>query len=337
MTRIKLKFIHEYHDANGVLRRYVRRRGFKRVPLPGLPGSEEFMRAYQEAIAGAQPMPKPSKREGTVGDLVTRYYGSPKFAKLSESSKEQYREQLDPFVIEHGHRFVRDLTADKAEKIITKIGTTRPGLANKVRAILSAVFRYAVKLRLRTDNPFSADVIDAYELGSYRSWTDGELESYRKRWPVGTRERLAFAVLLYTGQRVSDAIKLTRSDVFSITQKKTGAALKIPQHPALMRAIKAGPSNGLYILGDADGRPLTENQLSDLVRDALRAAGLPHDCKPHGLRKANQRLLAEAGATTKQMQAVSGHKTLRQTEQYSAQANQAVLATTAIALLPDEE
>lgn len=336
MTRIKLPYVHEYHDAQGVLRRYVRRRGFKRVPLPGLPGSEEFMRAYQDAVAGAKPVARQTHKEGTVADLVRRYYGSPKFDKLSESSKKQYRDQLDPFVTEHGHRLVCDLTADKAEKIIVKIGATRPGLANKVRAILSAVFRYAMRLRLRTDNPFSAEVIDAYKLGSYRSWTDGELESYRKRWPVGTRERLAFAVLLYTGQRVSDAVKLTRSDVFSFNQKKTGAELKIPQHPALMRAIKAGPSNGIYILGDQDGRPLTENQLSDLVREALRAAGLPPACKAHGLRKANQRLLAEYGATTKQMQAISGHKTLRETERYSAQANQASLAVAAIALLPDE-
>ena len=337
MTRIRLPYIHEYIDITGAVRRYVRRRGFKKVPLPGLPGSDEFMRAYQEAIAGAAPAARRSHKDGTVADLVTRYYGSPKFDKLSESSKAQYREQLDRFVIEHGHRYVLDLTADKAEKVIVKIGTTRPGLANKYRAILSAVFRYAVRLRLRADNPFSAEVIDAYKLGSYRSWTDGEMESYRKRWPLGTRERLAYAVLLYTGQRISDAIKLTRSDVFSISQKKTGAELQIPKHPALVRAIKAGPSNGIYILGDENGRPLTENQLSDLVRDALRAAGLPPDCKPHGLRKANQRLLAEAGATTKQMQAISGHKTLRETERYSAQANQASLAASAMALLPDEE
>ena len=231
MTRIRLPYIHEYIDITGAVRRYVRRRGFKKVPLPGLPGSDEFMRAYQEAIAGAAPAARRSHKDGTVADLVTRYYGSPKFDKLSESSKAQYREQLDRFVIEHGHRYVLDLTADKAEKVIVKIGTTRPGLANKYRAILSAVFRYAVRLRLRADNPFSAEVIDAYKLGSYRSWTDGEMESYRKRWPLGTRERLAYAVLLYTGQRISDAIKLTRSDVFSISQKKTGAELQIPTAP----------------------------------------------------------------------------------------------------------
>ena len=231
MTRIRLPYIHEYIDITGAVRRDVRRRGFKKVPLPGLPGWDEFMRAYQEAIAGAAPAARRSHKDGTVADLVTRYDGSPKFDKLSESSKAQYREQLDRFVIEHGHRYVLDLTADKAEKVIVKIGTTRPGLANKYRAILSAVFRYAVRLRLRADNPFSAEVIDAYKLGSYRSWTDGEMETYRKRWPLGTRERLAYAVLLYTGQRISDAIKLTRSDVFSISQKKTGAELQNPEAP----------------------------------------------------------------------------------------------------------
>ena len=141
----------------------------------GLSGGNSGSQASGAAVA----------QGGHGSDLVTRYYGSPKFDKLSVSSKEQYREQLDPFVIEHGHRFVRDLTADKAEKIIVKVGTTRPALANKYRAVLSAVFRYAVKLRIRTDNPFSAEVIDEYKLGSYRSWTDGELKSYRKRWPLG--------------------------------------------------------------------------------------------------------------------------------------------------------
>jgi hypothetical protein len=35
-----------------VLRRYFRRKGYKQIPLPGLPGSEEFMAAYQAAVAG---------------------------------------------------------------------------------------------------------------------------------------------------------------------------------------------------------------------------------------------------------------------------------------------
>jgi enterobacteria phage integrase len=180
-------------------------------------------------------------------------------------------------------------------------------------------------------------VIEPYKLGSHHTWTDEELAAFRERWALGTRERLAFAVLLYSGQRVSDAVKLKRTDVMAVRQKKTGTELSIPAHPALVRAIKAGPSNGIYIIGDVNGEPMTEGALTQFMLRAIKKAKLPDICVPHGLRKANQRLLAERGATTKQMQAVSGHKTLKETERYSEAANQAALAASAIALLPDEQ
>ena len=52
MTRIKLKYVHEYRDVRGKPRRYFRRPGFKQIALPGLPGSTEFMTAYEQALAG---------------------------------------------------------------------------------------------------------------------------------------------------------------------------------------------------------------------------------------------------------------------------------------------
>ena len=56
MTRLRLEYVHEYRDRHGKLRRYVRRPGSQRVPLPGLPGSPEFMHTYQEAISGPAPL-----------------------------------------------------------------------------------------------------------------------------------------------------------------------------------------------------------------------------------------------------------------------------------------
>jgi site-specific recombinase XerD len=338
MTRIKLKFIHEYRNRHGEVRRYVRRPGMPKVRLPGLPGSPEFMEAYAAALSGEAPAPRGRQVvEGSFGELVLRYYASPRFANLSPRSQATYRHVLEKHVERDGHRLVRQLTAEKAEKIIADIGATKKGLANLNRSVLSAVFRYAVKLKLRTDNPFSVDVIEPYRLGEHHTWTDAELDAYRAHWPLGTRERLAFAVLLYSAQRVSDAVKLKRTDVMSVTQQKTGAQLSIPAHPALTRAIKAGPSNGIYIIGDPKGRPMTAGALTHFMARAIERAGLPTRCVAHGLRKANQRLLAESGATTKQMQAVSGHRTLKETERYSDQANQALLAIAAIALLPDEK
>ncbi len=338
MTKIKLRYIHAFIDkATSQTFLYVRRKGYPKVRLMGAPGSAEFMAAYQAAL---EHKPEPVRKQafaGTVAQLVERYYGSPKFDNLSDSSKATYRFVLSRFCEQHGERNVAGLPIEKAEKIIADIGATKPGMANLSRSVLSSVFKYAVKLRLRPDNPFSATVIDAYKLGTHHTWTDIELDVYRQRWPLGTRERLAFAVLLYSGQRVSDAVKLKRSDVLVLTQQKTGTALQIPVHPALARAIKAGPSNGINIIGDEHGRPINAEALSGLIRRAVKKAGMHPRCKAHGLRKAMQRRLAELSATTKQMQAISGHKSLRETERYSTDANQALLATAAIALLPDEE
>jgi hypothetical protein len=75
MTKIKLHYVHEYRDRHGKLRRYVRRPGSRRVALPGLPGSPEFMQAYQDAMSGPvlrASAPKP----GTLASLAAEYFGS---------------------------------------------------------------------------------------------------------------------------------------------------------------------------------------------------------------------------------------------------------------------
>ena len=38
--------------TDGVLRFYFRRKGQKKIRLPGVPGSDEFMEAYYEALNG---------------------------------------------------------------------------------------------------------------------------------------------------------------------------------------------------------------------------------------------------------------------------------------------
>ena len=49
------KFVNGFIDRHGKPRFYLRRRGFKSVPLPGLPWSPQFMEAYENALAG-QPL-----------------------------------------------------------------------------------------------------------------------------------------------------------------------------------------------------------------------------------------------------------------------------------------
>jgi integrase len=295
------------------------------------------MEAYQDAISGAVPLNRSRHKIGTLGALAADFFKSTNFANLTPSSRSTYRKALDPVVRRDGHRFVRDLPPDKARKVIEEIGTLRPGMANLTRAVLRRLFSYAIDLGMRRDNPF--DRVPRYKLGTHHGWTDSELKAFEKHWPLGTRERLAYSILLYTGQRVSDAVRMRRPDkgAIHVVQKKTGEELYIELHPALARALKAGPSNGIYLIGDRVGRPISSARLSGVIAAAARAAGLPAKCMAHGLRKAALRRLAEHGSTSKQIQAVSGHRTLAEVERYTRQADQRRLAKAAIGLLPDKD
>ena len=125
----------------------------------------------------------------------------------------------------------------------------------------------------------------------------------------GTRQRLAYVFLLYTGQRVEDVAGLTRSDItpegLHIIQKKTGVELTLPILPESESAMRAYPSNGLALIGREDGRPFSERGLSQLIRPAVKAAGLPAKCVAYGLRKAKMRRLAEDGASEKEIAALA--------------------------------
>ncbi len=344
MTRIKLKYVNEYMDRHGKVRRYFRRPGCRAVPLPGLPGSIQFMAAYQAALAIVSP-PPPSPRHviaGSLAAVAAGYLRSADFANLSSSSQQSYRVALKPILAAHGHRLVRDLPKEAARHVIEEIGATRPGMANLTRAVLSKIMAYAIETNVRTDNPFAG--LKPYRLGTYHTWTDAEIAQFERRWPLGTRERLAFALLLYTGQRGGDVVKMLRSDIVNgrirVAQDKarkgTTNELMIPIHPALARAVQAGPVVGMqHIITDARGKPL--RALTELIEAAVRRAGLPARCVAHGLRKAALRRLAEHGSTTKEIAAVSGHRSLSEIERYTARADQAGLARAAIAKLPDDQ
>lgn len=343
MAKLRLRYVHEYVEPKtGKAYRYFRRPGYPTIRLPGVPGSRDFNAAYEAALRSEPPPPASKGGPGSLADLVADFYRSPGFANLATSSKATYRNIMKPILEKHGHRAARDLPRDKATKIIVEIGETRPGMANLTKGVLQTVFKFAVRANVCDRNPF--DGIERYELGRHHTWTDGELAAYERQWPIGTRERLIYAVLLYTGQRVSDAVKINRGDIkgnsIKVVQQKTATdeddALLIEMHPALVRAIQAGPANGVTLIGDKNGRPIGPKSLSDAIRRAADAVGLPRHCVAHGLRKAACRRLAEAGCSAHEIAAISGHKSLAEIERYTERAGRGKLSKSAIGKLPDE-
>jgi integrase len=208
-------------------------------------------------------------------------------------------------------------------------------MANLTQKVLRAVMRYGVDTGWRNDNPVAG--IKPYRLGARHTWSDQELAVFEDRWRLGTRERLAYALLLYTGQRVGDVVRMRRQDIsmgcINVVQQKTGTALAIPIHAKLYEALKAGPRKGMPLIGDQHGRAITRPTLTMLIKRAARAAGLGPECVAHGLRKACLRRLAEHGGSTKEIAAVSGHKSLGEVERYTAAADQRKLSAAAMAKL----
>ena len=90
MTMIKLQYVKEYIDKTGKVRRYLRRKGKPSIPLPGLPGSADFMAAYEAGLT-AIVKPKPRHSDGTIGSLVLSFYQSSAFSNLAVSSQQRYR------------------------------------------------------------------------------------------------------------------------------------------------------------------------------------------------------------------------------------------------------
>lgn len=170
-----------------------------------------------------------------------------------------------------------------------------------------------------------------------RSWSEAEIATFRTRWPVGSKQRLAFELFLNTGQRRSDVVHMAWSHIsdgtIAVTQQKTGRTLIIPLHADLVGALKRTKGRHVVIIATAYGKPFTVDGFSQWMRDAIAEADLPLECQPHGLRKAAGRRLAEAGCTAKQIMAILGHTTLSEAERYTTDADQAQLARDAIRAL----
>ena len=92
MADVKLRYIKEYRDRHGIVRRYLRRRGSPSVALPGKPGSLKFMQAYNAAIAGSAVVSRPRRKAAdAVSEVIIGFYKSATFTNLKPRSQKVYR------------------------------------------------------------------------------------------------------------------------------------------------------------------------------------------------------------------------------------------------------
>ncbi len=330
------QYVHSFVDRHGKPRFYFRRSGFKRMPLPGLPWSPEFMAAYEAAIAKTPRVDIGSSRTvaGTVNAVVIGYFGSAAFHNLAPASRRQYRDILERFRREHGDKRIGTLERRNVMAMLdAKSGT--PGAARDFLRCLRVVIRYAMNIGLRAEDPTIGIRVAQPKTDGWHTWTEDDIATFEARYPINSKPRLALALLLFTGQRRADVIRLgpqhARDGVLSVRQQKTGAALAIPVTAALATVLEATPKSHLTFLVTDRGEPFQPATFTKWFGRCCDAAGLPKGCSAHGLRKAACRRLAEAGCSANEIAAISGHASLREVERYTRAADQARMARNAVA------
>ena len=321
-------------DRHGKTRYRWRKRGFPTHHFKAAPGTPEFLAELHQATSAPalDGSPAPRAAPFTYDALIASFYRTPKWLGMKPSGQRTYRNIIERFRAKNGAKDVRGVTAAAIDAKLASMAAT-PAAANNLRKVLARLHRHAIKLGWRTDNPVL--VTDPYKSGpGWHCWTEAEIAQYEARWPLGTRERLAMALLLHTALRKSDMVTIgrqhRRGDELHLHHSKNNSDTVIPIAPALAQALDAMPTTSLTYLVTEFGKPFTGNGFGNWFRDRCDKAGLPH-CSAHGLRKAMSRRLAESGATSLQGRAVTGHKTDREFAHYAESANRRQMAREAMA------
>jgi integrase len=334
LTSIRLKYVQAFVDRKtGAVFRYFRRPGYPRVRLPGLPGSAEFNRAYEEALHGpALVIGAKRTKPGSLHAAVAGYFTSLEFRTLKPGTQGQRRAILLRFDAAHGDKPIALLPPPFIRHML--VGMKPFQARNWLKAIRGLMVFCVTEKFIAADPTRDIKLAEAKSAG-FHTWTEDEIATFEAHHPVGGRARLALALLLYTAQRRGDVIRMgrqhIRDGVLHVKQKKTGVELDIPVHSELRAIIDATPSQHLTFIVGERGKPMTPTFFSRWFRSQCDAAGLPRCCTGHGLRKAACRRLAEAGCSVNEISAISGHKTLKEIERYTKAADQARMARNAMA------
>lgn len=319
---------------------YVRIGHEPRIRLTEEYGSTEFWAEYNAALVGApKPFAKSAKDQpGTIAHLIAAYTTSGEWKGLGASTRANRSV---------AYRDIEKALPDKPVATFTKkvILANRdalkdtPHAANGFVSSMRALFTWAIaheKMPKGMGDPTAGikPLKGANAKLGHHIWTDGEVDRFRARWPLGTRQRVAFDVLLYTGLRRGDAVTLGRQHVrtlhdgsqeFSIRTEKTGMVVTAPVLPSLAATLAAGPTGDLAFVTKLDGMPYDATSFAFWFRKACNEAGVPG--RAHGLRKAAASKAAEEGATESQLNALFGWADgSREAAVYTRGANRAKMA-----------
>lgn len=301
--------------------------------LSGEPGSASFLSDFSDAEKTL--MDRHSK---SVNGLIRDYSLSPEFGKLAASTQKEYRRMLTKIEAKFGDMPVAALNDARVRQdfmswraVVAKESGDRE--ADNRLSIVSAMITWA-----RENGQVTANHIEGFKRlhkvdRSELIWLPEHIEAFMGVAPLELQQALILA--LHTGQRQGDLLKLTWTNydgsLLSLRQGK-GRRVEIPCTAALRRMLDALPRDTMVVLATKTRKPWKSDYFKSQWREAAAAAGI-QELHFHDLRGTAVTMLAEAGCTTPQIAAITGHSLKTVTtilERYLARTR--VLAHEAIAL-----
>ncbi|WP_146101235.1 tyrosine-type recombinase/integrase [Bradyrhizobium sp. AC87j1] len=327
------KYTHAFEDHDGTPRFYLRVPGRKRVPLPGLPWSPEFMEARERALNAdweAPPLGASRTVAGTVNAALISYYQSGPFTSLAKSTQGNRRAILERFRNDHGDKRIAMMHTQALQNIVN---SRKPAAQRNFVKTMRGFIDHCVQLgMIKVDPLLAVKRAKMKKTGGFHTWTEDEIVQYRERHKPGTRARLALELLLQTGHARSDVVRMGRQHVksgkLSMRRQKTGVQFDIELLPDLVAELKRHPSSGnLAFLTTELGEQFTPAGFGNWFADRCKEAEIPG--RAHGLRKASAIHHALNGATAPELMAWFGWKTITEAQRYIEEANRIRLAESA--------
>lgn len=327
-------------------KRYVYHRATG-MRMPDLPEHHpEFLRAYLDAEKQAESGSKPAgvrhAKPGTLLAVWHAYATSDRFRAHSPAYQRLMQRQGDKIMQTGRDVPIRQI---RAEHIRKDMEGMKPNAKNVRLKAWRALMGHAVEIGMIANDPSrQVQRARAPVQQSHQRWTASDIGKFRTHWPLGTPQRLAFELLQWTGARISDMVRMGEGMVdpegwLCFRQAKTGGEVAIPLHREpppfadpedlrqLLAALSARPERHMTYLTTHYGAARSVKSASQWFSAAARSAQLPAKRTAHGLRVTRAIKLAEAGATTHQIGAWTGHESLSEIDHYSRAAGRKNLLT----------
>lgn len=327
MPRPRPPHLHRETTRHGKTVWYVRRPGMKRVRMRAEFGTEAFAAEYQTAMAGLAPPQPGASAAHSLARLIGQYKQSLAFARLAPATRRQRELVLYNMIKTAGAQPYAKITR---KTIIAGLDRRRetPFAAHTFLKTVRGLFKWAVSADYVAADPTLNIEPPPRRTDGHHVWTEEEIGRFEARWKIGTRERLALAILIYTGLRRGDAARLGRQHVkdgiIRIRTEKNGMLVTLPMLPILDEIIGASPTGDMTFVATRGGRGMTKESFGNWFRDVCTAAGVPGSA--HGLRKAAATRLANNGATVAQLEAIFGWTGGKMAALYTREADRTKLA-----------